>query len=69
MKRKCREGGRLAFGASSNSDSEAIKCLICAESLGGGGQGMMLAPCQPHTLPRLMKSLQRNDSRIIISVL
>lgn len=45
-------------------NQELLKCLICAESYGGGSQGMMLATCQPHALPRLMneppKELQRD---------
>lgn len=63
-----REGG-VHLGQVQTQTQKLLKCLICAESLGGGGgQGMMLAPSQPHTLPRLMKNLQRNDSRVIISM-
>lgn len=42
------------LGASPNLESEAIKVPDCAESYGGRSQGMMLASCQAHTLPRLM---------------
>lgn len=35
-------------------NQKLLKYLICAESYGGRSQGMMLASCQAHTLPRLM---------------
>lgn len=63
-----REGG-FHLGQVQTWTQKLLKWLLCAESHGGGGggQGMRLAPCQPHALPRLMKSLQRNYGRVIIS--
>lgn len=62
-----REGG-FHLGQVQTWTGKLFKCPICAESRGGGGQGLRLAPCQPHTLPRLMKSLEWNDGGIRLSV-
>lgn len=62
-----REGG-FHLGQVRTWTGKLFKCSICAESRGGGGQGLRLAPCQPHALPRLMKSLEWNDGGIRLSV-